>query len=81
MKYIELELGSHEILHGFDLNNKEVIEKVEVDGFTKKLVAIDRIKSITENAVLCDYAFGRVIYWSYKGSMENIKRKLDEHII
>ena len=81
MKYIELELGSHEILHGFDFNNKEVIEKVEVDWFSKKLVAIDRIKSISENAILCEYAFDRIIYWSYKGSMEDIKRKLNEHIV
>jgi hypothetical protein len=81
MKYIELELGSHEILHGFDFNNKEIIEKVDVNEFTKKLVAIDQIKSISENAILCDYAFGRIIYWSYKGSMADIKRKLNEHII
>ena len=35
-KFIELKLGSHTIVHGFDTKNKEIIERIEVTGFSKK---------------------------------------------
>ena len=75
-KFIELELGSHSIVHGFDTNNKEILEEVKVDGFTKKIVSISRIKSISEKFILTDYAHGRWIYWQYNEDFETLKKRL-----
>ena len=78
MKYtfIELNLGSYIIVHGYDNTQKEITEEVMVDKFTPKLVALSRIKSISEKYILTDYAHGRWIYWEYEGSYENLKNQL-----
>ena len=72
--FIELKLGSHQIVHAFDEQNKEIIEEVKVEGYSKKLVNIERIKSISEKFILTDYAHGRWIYWEYEGDYETIKK-------
>lgn len=74
--FINLKLGSHRIVHGFDEEQKEIVEDVLVEGFTDKLVAISRIKSISEKYILTDYAHGRWIYWEYKGDIESIKKRI-----
>ncbi len=76
MKFLELTLGSHMIAHGYDDENKEIIEKITVDGFSKKIVAISRIKSVSETYILTDYIEGRWIYWEYEESFEDIKNIL-----
>ena len=78
MKYnfIELTLGHHIISHGYDMANKEITEQVEVDQFSKKLVAISRIKSVSEKYILTDYLDGRWIYWEYEESYQKIKETL-----
>ncbi len=75
-KFIELKLGNHQIVHGFDADNQEIIEEIKVEGFTKKLVNIDRVKSISEQFILTDYAHGRWIYWEYEGDLEELKKIL-----
>lgn len=74
--YIELVLGSHQILHGFDAENKEITEEVTVEKPSRKLVAIDRILSVSEKFILISYAFGRLVYWEYEESYEEVKKKL-----
>lgn len=76
MKFIELHLGSYVISHGYDKNNKEIIVKVPADKFAKKLIAISRIKSVSEKYVLTDYVDGRWIYWEYKEDYEMVKNSL-----
>ncbi len=76
IKFIELTLGSHQIIHGYDENNKEIIEEVTAESFSKKVVAISRIKSISEKYILTNYVGGRWIYWEYKEDFETIKSKL-----
>ncbi len=75
-KFIELKLGSHQIVHGFDEKHKEIIEEIKVEGYNKKLVNIERIKSISEKFILTDYAQGRWVYWEYEGDFETIKNKV-----
>ncbi|WP_299617263.1 hypothetical protein [uncultured Tenacibaculum sp.] len=75
-RFIELKLGSHQIVHGFDAQNKEIIEEVTVDGFNRKLVNLDRIKSVSEKFILTDYAHGRWIYWEYEGDINEIRQQL-----
>jgi len=45
-EFIEVTVKNHQILHGFDENNNEIIENVEVESASTKLIAIDRIQSI-----------------------------------
>ncbi len=71
-KFIELTLGSHIISHGYDNENNEITENVKVDGFFKKIVALSRIKSISEKYILTDYIDGRWIYWEYKEKFEDL---------
>ncbi|WP_405207530.1 hypothetical protein [Aquimarina sp. LLG6339-5] len=76
MKFIELTLQSHTIVHGFDARNQEIIEKVVVESPSKKLVSVDRILSISEKYILIKYAFDRIIYWEYLEDYENLKTML-----
>lgn len=75
-KFIELHLGSHVIVHGFDAQNKEISERVETEVFSTKIVAISRIKSVSEKFILTDYVDGRLIYWEYKDDYKMIKKVL-----
>jgi len=75
-KFIEVSLGSFVISHGYDESNKEVEENVAVEGFSKKLISMGRIKSLSEKYILTDYLDGRYIYWEYKESYESVKKQL-----
>jgi hypothetical protein len=74
--FIEIMVQNHLVSHGFDNNNKEIIEEVEVDFPTKKLISLDRIQSISEKYILTTYSFDRLVYWEYEGSYEELKEKL-----
>ncbi|MBU2949002.1 hypothetical protein [Zobellia uliginosa] len=76
--YIEVSLGSFMIGHGYDQKNKEIEERVVVEGFCKKLVAVNRIKSVSEKYILTDYLDGRWIYWEYLESYDEVKEMLTE---
>ncbi|KAA5826330.1 hypothetical protein FPF71_05805 [Algibacter amylolyticus] len=76
MKFIELTLGSYVISHGYDNKNKEVLLHVNSDTFSKKLVAVSRIKSVSETYILTDYTDGRWIYWEYKESFDEVTKML-----
>ncbi|MGJ5641900.1 hypothetical protein [Formosa sp. S-31] len=74
--FIELSLGSHVISHGYDSENQETMEHVEVEGFSKKVIAISRIKSVSEKYILTDYTDGRWIYWEYEEDYDYVKKLL-----
>ena len=65
-------------MHGFDKDNKEILEKCEVEYATTKLIAIDRIKSICKDLVLIDYADNRWIFWEYEEDFESIIAQLEK---
>ncbi|MBO0591923.1 hypothetical protein I2486_10950 [Cellulophaga sp. E16_2] len=75
--FIELSLGSFMISHGYDEHNKEIEEHIKVNGFAKKLVAVNRIKSLSEKYILTDYVDGRWIYWEYEEAYTVVKEKLE----
>ena len=75
-QFIELSLGSHIIVHGYEINNKEIIEEVNVESFSKKTIAVSRIKSLSEKYILTDYVDGRWVYWEYKEDYETVKKIL-----
>ncbi|MBX2840852.1 MAG: hypothetical protein KTR26_03720 [Flammeovirgaceae bacterium] len=74
--FIEIEVKTAIIVHGYDTNNQEIIEELNEEDFIKKIVSIDRIQSISEKYILVSSSHERVMYWEYKGSMEEIKLKL-----
>ncbi|AWV97371.1 hypothetical protein [Arcticibacterium luteifluviistationis] len=75
-EFIEVTVKNHQILHGFNENNQEVIEKVEVAAAAKKLIKIDRILSISEKFILTSYAYDRIIYWEYEETYDDLKEML-----
>jgi hypothetical protein len=78
VKFIKLTVKNHTILHGFDLNNKEILERCEVTEATTKLFAIDRIKSIAKDTILVEYAFNRMIFWEYEEDFAAIVAQLEK---
>lgn len=78
MDFIELHLGSYIVSHGYDKNNKEIIVHIPADKFAKKIIAVSRIKSLSEKYILTDYVDGRWIYWEYQESFEDVKKQLNK---
>ncbi len=76
IKFIELTLKNHTIVHGFDARNQEITEEVQVSEASKKLVAIDRVLSVSEKYILITYAYDRIIYWEYEEEYAQVKRML-----
>lgn len=72
-RFIELSLGNNVVSHGYDKNNKELLEEV-ASPFSKKWVAMSRIKSLSEKYILIDYLDGRWVYWEYEGNYKDIKK-------
>ena len=79
MKYLEVEVRLAFTVHGYDQQNKEIIENVNEQDYMKKLVSIDRIQSVSEQYLLVTSSNGRVMYWEYKGSMAEIAKKLKKN--
>ncbi|WP_420602672.1 hypothetical protein [Flagellimonas sp.] len=75
LRFIELTLGNYTVSHGYE-NNKEILEDFKSDAPSKKLVAIDRIKSLGEKYILIDYLDGRWVYWEYEESYQHVKNLL-----
>ncbi|WP_299434511.1 hypothetical protein [uncultured Maribacter sp.] len=75
-KYIEVSLGSSSISHRYDTDNNEIVGNFHVEGFSKKIVAIERIKLVIEKYILKDYLYGRWIYWGYKETCNDVKLML-----
>ena len=74
--FIEVEVKPSIIVHGYDNENKEIEENFEGTDYMKKILSINRIQSISEDYLLVSSSHGRVMYWEYKGSMEELKRRL-----
>ena len=74
--FVELEVKLGLIVHGYDQDNKEIQEVFKESEFTKKIVALERIQSISEKYILVKSSHDRVMYWEYKDTMEQLKHKL-----
>ena len=78
MKFIEVNVRTALVVHGFDANNQEMIEAVNETEFVTKLVALERIQSISEQYLLVTGSHGRVMYWEYDMTMAVLKQRLAE---
>lgn len=79
MSFIKVHTKNHVIVHGFDENNKEIEEKIEVEKSMEKLIAIHRIQSISEKYILTTYSHGRYIYWEYEENYATLVQLLKDN--
>jgi hypothetical protein len=76
MKFLDVEVKTGLIFHGFDSNNQAIQEEVSEEAYVRKLVSLDRVRSISEQYILVTGADGREMYWEFKGSLDDLKNKL-----
>ena len=78
-RFIKLTTTSYMIVHGYDEQNREITETVEQPEPTVKLVAVERIQSISEKYVLVTASHGRLLYWEYREGFTELARQLAAH--
>jgi hypothetical protein len=76
MKFISLRVRNALVMHGYTEANEEIVEEVKDEEFVEKLIAIERIQSVSENYVLVTSSHGRVLYWEYEDDLASVKRRL-----
>ena len=72
MKFISLRVRNAILMHGYTADNQEIVEEFKDEAFVDKLIAVDRIQSLTEKYVLVTSSHGRVMYWEYEGSLASV---------
>jgi hypothetical protein len=75
-KFIEVTLGNYSILHGYNDSNEEVKEFKQVDTPKKQLLATDTIVAVDEEYIVTSQLKGRLCFWEYSNSFEEIQEKL-----
>lgn len=73
MKFISLRVRNAILMHGYTADNVEIVEEFKDEAFVEKLIAVDRIQSVTEKYLLVTSSHGRVMYWEYEGSLASVK--------
>jgi len=76
MKYLEMHVRTATIVHGYNDDNWEITEDLKEEVFVKKMVAIDRIQSISEQYILVSSSHGRVMYWEYQEDYDELRARL-----
>ena len=77
MKFISLRVRNAILMHGYTADNQEIVEEFKDEAFVDKLIAVDRIQSLTEKYVLVTSSHGRVMYWEYEGSLASVRSRLE----
>ena len=75
-KFLSLRVRSAIVMHGYDSENRELLEQVPAEPFVEKLIAIERIQSVSERYVLVTSSHGRVMYWEYEGGLASVTERL-----
>nr|WP_010133746.1 hypothetical protein [Microbulbifer agarilyticus] len=78
MKFLELDVRTALVVHGYDQDNQEIVEKVNEPSFLTKLIAIERIQSVSEQYILVTGSHGRIMYWEYRETMDRLRGRLAE---
>jgi hypothetical protein len=76
MKFISLRVRNAILMHGYTDDNQEIVEEFKDEAFVDKLIAVDRIQSLTEKYVLVTSSHGRVMYWEYEGTLASVRDRL-----
>ena len=77
MKFISLRVRNAILMHGYTADNQEIVEEFKDEAFVEKLIAVDRIQSVTEKYLLVTSSHGRVMYWEYEGSLASVRSRLE----
>ncbi len=78
MSFIKVHTKNYLVMHGYDHHNREVLEKIEVEQASEKLIAVHRIQSITEKFIFTTATHGRFIYWEYEDDHQVLVQTLKE---
>ena len=76
MRFISLRVRNALVLHGYRDDQTEIIETVTDQPFVEKLIAIERIQSVTEQYLLVSSSHGRQLYWEYEGDLASVTARL-----
>ncbi|MED5619841.1 hypothetical protein [Ideonella sp. BN130291] len=76
MKFISLRVRNALVMHGYTSDNKEVVDEVTGEAFVDKLIAVERIQSVSEKYILVSSSHGRVLYWEYEGDLASVTARL-----
>jgi hypothetical protein len=76
MKFISVRVRNSIVMHGYAADNREIIDEIKDEEFVEKLIAIERIQSVSEKYILVSSSHGRVLYWEYEGTLAEIKERL-----
>ncbi|MGI1124191.1 hypothetical protein ACRCRE_00805, partial [Pseudomonas aeruginosa] len=52
MSFIRLKVRAAFMVHGYDADNREIVEQIGEERFVEKLLRIERIQSISEKYLL-----------------------------
>lgn len=77
MKFIAVRVRTAIVMHGYTEEHKEIVEEFHDQPFVEKLIAIERIQSVSEKYILVTSSHGRVMYWEYEGGLPAIKARLE----
>lgn len=75
MSFIRLKVRAAFMVHGYDADNREIVEQIGEERFVEKLLRIERIQSISEKYLLVSASHGRVAYWEYEGGLTALRRR------
>ncbi len=75
MKFISLRVRNAILMHGYTPDNQEIVEESKDGEFAEKLIAVERIQSVTERYLLVTSSHGRVMYWEYEGGLAAVKQR------
>ncbi|MFZ5550137.1 MAG: hypothetical protein ACOZJX_15695 [Pseudomonadota bacterium] len=76
MKFISVRVRTAIVMHGYTEENQEIVEQFDDQPFVEKLIAVERIQSVSEQYILVSSSHGRVMYWAYEGGLASIKARL-----
>ena len=76
MKFISLRVRNAILMHGYTSDNREIVEEFKDEAFIDKLIAVDRIQSLTEKYLLVTSSHGRVMYWEYDETLASVQARL-----
>jgi hypothetical protein len=76
MKFISVRVRNALVMHGYTDSNQEIVDEIKDEEFVEKLIAIERIQSVSEKYILVTSSHGRVLYWEYEGDLASIKSRL-----
>jgi len=74
--FITLNVRTASVVHGVDEHRREIVEEVGEVDFVTKVIAVARIQSISEKHLLVTGSHGRVMYWEYDASMDEVTARL-----